>query len=448
MAEGPKKPNNTAKNQARQRVRDFTEALEILSHVAQGQLGNVSQLAFFVGDGLQRAVTDSIFDALRPETWRPASLFKIGSALINQSAQLTQLFVSGEAQTAWQELINKVEVFALVKNLSSVLALPEKEFIPLPDLVEKAYGLSSFDALWAVEGVGHYYADDCWAREGPPQGLLAEENAPVPAKSLLMLHAGMGLCFADRLVGALTTESTAGEVREALEQFVTLCTDNSRVGYLGAAVESLGIVTRDFYPDLSKIISEQFRIAAPELAGFYWHGIGRAIYFSRKFFLPHLFSMWNDVNVEAKTEPERMSVRAGLTWAFTLVNMRHPAIVEPAVRAYARDSTLAQAFSNGVSSCIVMRSDTTPNELFVSTFYEHRPASQDRELTLAWQRHISQPAVASVCTYYPALYEHHALDQVFRYQDLAQLVECLQAQSHTAPVRPPTAAGCGCCEEI
>jgi hypothetical protein len=445
MAESPKKPKNAAENQARQKVRDFTEALEILSHAAQSQLGNVSQLAFFVGDGLQRAVTDGIFDALRPETWRPANLFKIGSALIGQSAQLTQLFVSGEAQTAWQELINKVEVFALVKNLSSVLALPEKEFIPLPDLVEKAYGLSSFDALWAVEGVGHYYADDCWARQGPPQSLLAEANAPVPAKSLLMLHAGMGLCFADRLVGALTTESTAGEVCEALEQFVTLCLDNSRAGYAGAAVESLGIVTRDFYPDLSRIISEQFRIAAPELTGFYWHGIGRAIYFSRKFFLPHLFSMWNDVNVEAKTEPERMGVRAGLTWAFTLVNMRHPAIVETAVRAYAKDSAHAQAFSNGVSSCIVMRTDTTPNEPFVSTFYDHRPSTQDRELAQAWQRRISDPAQAGVYTYHPALDRYQALDQVFRYQDLAQLVERLQAKPYAMPVPPAT--GYGCCEE-
>jgi hypothetical protein len=447
MAEGPKKSNNAAKNQARQKVRDLTEALEILSHLAQGQLGNASQLAFFVGDGLQRAVTDGIFDALRPETWKPASLLKIGSSLVRQSTQLTQLFVSGEAQTAWQELINKVEVFALVKNLASVLALPEGEFIPLPDLVEEAYSLSPFEALWAVEGVGHYYADDCWAREGPPQGLLAEANAPVPAKSLLMLHAGMGLCFADRLVGALTTESTASDVGEALEQFVTLCKDNSRPGYLGAAVESLGIVTRDFYPEISKTISEQFRITAPELTGFYWHGIGRAIYFSRKFFLPHLFSMWNDVNVEVKTEPERMSVRAGLTWAFTLVNMRHPAIAETAVRAYGRDSAPAQAFSNGVSSCIVMRSDTTPNEPFVSSFYEHRPNPQDRELTLAWQHRIAEPAKAGVFTYHPVLTAYDALDQVFRFQDLVHLVEQLQAQSHSASVSPPEATGCGCCGE-
>lgn len=444
MSDGHKKknvPNRT------QNARDFTEAMEILAHAAQGRLGNVSQLAFFVGDGLQRAVTDGIFDALQPATWRPASLFKMGSALLNQSAQLTKMFVSGEAQIAWQELINKVEVFALVKNLASVLALPEKKFIPLPELVEKAYGLSSFDALWAVEGVGHYYADDRWARQGPPQGLLSEANISVPTKSLLMLHAGMGLCFGDRLIGALTTESTPDEVREALEQFVALCRENSLPGYMGAAVESLGIVTRDFYPDLSEIISEQFRTTAPELAGYYWHGIGRAIYFSRKFFLPHLFSMWNDVDVEARTEPERMSVRAGLTWAFTLVNMRHPLIVESAVRTYARDSALAQAFSNGVSSCIVMRSDTTPNETFVSNFYEHRPNPQDRELMRAWQRRISGPAQAGVYTYHPALSEHRALEQVFRYQDLDQLAQSLQSRSDSVAPQPATATGCGCGEE-
>jgi hypothetical protein len=427
------------------KAHDLTEVLEILAHTAQGELGNVSQLAFFVGDGLQRAATDSVFDALRPQTWKPANLAKLGWNFFNQTARLTRVIASGEAQLGWQELINKVEVFALVKNLSSVLDLPEREFVPLLDLVEKAYSRSSFEALWAVEGVGHYYADACWARKGPPQGLLAEENAAVPAKSLLMLHAGMGLCFADRLIGALTTESTRSEVRDALEQFVKLCVDNSRPGYLGAAIESLGIVTRDFYPDMFRIVSQQFRIAAPEYTGFYWHGIGRAIYFSRKFFLPHLFAMWKDVNVEAETEAERLSVKAGLTWAFTLVNMRHPAIIELAVESYAKSPSLARAFSNGLSSCIVMRSDTTPGEAFVSTFYEHRPSSEARDAVSAWDQLILEPALAGVYTYHPALNQHHALDQVFRYQDLAGLVEQLQNPAGVTSIQPPASMGSECC---
>jgi hypothetical protein len=427
------------------RTRDLTKVLEILAHTAQGELGNISQLAFFVGDGLQRAATDGLFDALRPQTWQPRNLARLGWNFFSQTARLTRVIASGEAQLGWQELINKVEVFALVKNLSSVLDLPEREFIPLADLVEKAYGRSPFEALWAVEGVGHYYADEAWARKGPPQGLLAKENVVVPAKSLLMLHAGMGLCFADRLIGALTTESTRSEVRDALEQFVKLCEDNSQPGYMGAAIESLGIVTRDFYPDMFTIVSQQFRIAAPELTGFYWHGIGRAIYFSRKFFLPHLFSMWNDVNVEAETEAERLSVRAGLTWAFTLVNMRHPAIVEGAVESHAKSPLLAKAFSNGVSSCIVMRSDTTPDEAFVSSFYEHRPSSHAGAVIAAWDQLILEPALAGVYTYHPALNQHHELAQVFRYQDLAGFVECLQNPSGSVAVEPPAATGSECC---
>lgn len=427
------------------KARDLTEVLEILAHTAQGELGNVSQLAFFVGDGLQRAAADSVFDALRPQTWKPGNLAKLGWNFFNQTARLTRVIASGEAQLGWQELINKVEVFALVKNLSSVLDLPEREFVPLPDLVEKAYGRSSFEALWAVEGVGHYYADAYWTRKGTPQGLLAEENAAVPTKSLLMLHAGMGLCFADRLIGALTTESTRSEVRDALEHFVKLCVDNARPGYLGAAIESLGIVTRDFYPDMFRIVSQQFRIAAPEYTGFYWHGIGRAIYFSRKFFLPHLFAMWKDVNVEAETEAERLSVRAGLTWAFTLVNMRHPAIIELAVASYAKSPSLARAFSNGVSSCVVMRSDTTPGEAFVSTFYEHRPSLEARDIVSAWDQLILEPALASVYTYHPVLNQHHALDQVFRYQDLAGLVEQLQNPAGVTSIQPPASTRSECC---
>ncbi|MGD0568474.1 MAG: hypothetical protein ABSA78_08710 [Candidatus Sulfotelmatobacter sp.] len=424
------------------RAHDLTAAMQMLSHRIQGQLGSGGQTAFFIGDGLQRALTDSLFDTLLPQTWSPGNLSRLGSQLVNQSARLSRLLAPTQARFAWQELTNKAEVFALVRNLSSILNLPEGKFFPLADLVQKAYARSPFEALWAVEGVGHYYADEYWKRQGPPSRLLADANLPVPAKSLLMLHAGMGLCFADRLVGDLTTESTPVEVRDALEQFVALCRENSRQGYLGAAIESLGIVTRDFYPDLLKPVTQQFRFVAPEFTGFYWHGIGRAIYFSRKFFIPRLFSMWSDVSHEAAAEPDRQDVMAGLTWAFTLVNMRQPAIAETALRSHDIDSSLGKAFSNGVCSCIVMRTDTTPDEPFVPAFYEHRPS----ELASEWERRISKPASTAVRDYYPVLCRHSALDQVFRYQNLGELVERLHAQSEPAFEGSSTSTASGCCE--
>jgi hypothetical protein len=425
-------------------ARDLTAAFEILAHRIQGQLGNSAQTAFFIGDGLQRALTDGFFDALHPQTWSPRNLSRLGSHLVNQSARLSRMLIPKQARLVWQELTNKAEVFALVRNLSSILNLPEGEFFTLTDLVQKAYARSPFEALWAVEGVGHYYADKYWKRQGPPNGLLSEANLPVPAKSLLMLHAGMGLCFADRLVGNLTTESTPVEVREALERFVILCRDNSRQGYLGAAIESLGIVTRDFYPDLFKTVTQQFRFVAPEFIGFYWHGIGRAIYFSRKFFVPRLFSMWSDVPHEAVAAPDRLGVMAGLTWAFTLVNMRHPEIVENALQSHDNDSLFGKAFSNGVCSCIVMRTDTTPDEPFVSAFYEHRP--QTSNLALGWERRVSEPASTAVHNYYPVLSRHSALDQVFRHQNLGELVERLQPQPEHPTEGSSTSTASGCCE--
>jgi hypothetical protein len=426
------------------RARNLTAAMQILSHRIQSQLGGGAQTAFFVGDGLQRAFTDGFFDAFRPQTWSPSNLARLGAQLVNQSTRFSQLLAPKLARLAWQEITNKAEVFALVRNLSSILNLPEGEFIPLTDLVQRAYARSPFEALWAVEGVGHYYADECWKRLGTPKGLLADVN--LPAKSLLMLHAGMGLCFADRLIGNLTTESTPGEVRNALERFVALCRDNSRQGYLGAAIESLGIVTRDFYPDLFQPVTRQFRFVAPELTGFYWHGIGRAIYFSRNFFVPHLFSMWSDVDHEAVTEQDRLSVLSGLTWAFTLVNMRHPEIFETALRSYDNDSWLGEAFSNGICSCVLMRTDTTPDERFVSAFHEHRSSRHTSDLASAWERRISGPASTGVRDYYPVLCRHSALDEVFRHQNLGELVERLQAQFEHASEDSSTSTASGCCE--
>jgi len=426
-------------------ARHLSAAFEILAHRIQSQLGSGAQTAFFIGDGLQRALTDELFDALRPQTWSPGNLSRLGSRLVNQSVRLSRLLAPKEARLAWQELSNKAHVFALVRNLSSILNLPDGEFFPLTVLVQKAYARSPFEALWAVEGVGHYYADDCWKRLGPPNRLLADANLPVPAKTLLMLHAGMGLCFADRLIGNLTTESRTDEVRDVLERFVALCRDNSRPGYLGAAIESLGIVTRDFYPDLFKPVTRQFRFVAPDFTGFYWHGIGRAIYFSRKFFVPRLFSMWSDVNHEAANEPDRLSVLSGLTWAFTLVNMRHPEIVETALHSLDNDSLLGKAFSNGICSCILMRTDTTPGEEFVSAFYQHRPSRQTADLS-AWERQISGPANTGVRDYYPVLCRHSALDELFRYQNLGELVQRLRMQSEPASESSSTSAPSGCCE--
>ena len=235
-----------------------------------------------------------------------------------------------------------------------------------------------------------------------------------------MLHAGIGLDFADRLVSQLAPGSPASEVRAILQQFIELCKTNSRDGYLGCALESLGLVSRDFHPDVFKIVAQQFEEMAPDFAGFFWHGAGRALYFSRKYFLPVLCALC-DVGEIATTEPQQLSAIAGLSWAVTLVNMRNPAVMENQIRLQMDNAPLIRAYTNGVVSTTIMREDTTPAQAYVAAYIQHKP--QNPDIARAWNNLITVPVTTALQSYYPVLLSHHAMDQVFRYQDLGKLVD-------------------------
>jgi hypothetical protein len=410
-----------------------TDLFDILAHKAQNQLGTIGQTSFFLGDGLQRAATDLAFDLLTPRNWYPNNLWRLVSEGAKESIRISKFAASpADVILACQELRNKVEVFNLVKDLPSKLDLPSYEtgeFIPLAQLVPRAYEVSPFQALWAVEGLGHYYADSYYAHFGNPKSLLSEAQAPVPPKSLLMLHAGMGLSFADRLLGNLNIDDPSEtETRAALEEFVSLCRSNSREGYMGAAIESLGLETRVFYPELLPVVHSQFVKVAPELTGFFWHGAGRALYFSREYFLPGLTTVWSGVVEETRSFPDRQSAMAGLAWAFTLVNMGRPAIMENLLRRQPERFALETAFTNGVVSSIIMRQDTTPDAPTLLAFNNYQPADSQR--SAVWKYRIAEPAEHALGSIYPLLQEERALDQVFRYSPLAELA-----------MRPPHSGG-------
>ncbi len=405
---------------------NLAEVLDKLTHAVASQLGLVTEspsilgTVFYLGDGLQRSVTDDIFDLFQPATWNPSNLFRITSDAIRQTMQLARLLDPEQAKLAWEELRNKLEIFVLVKNLSSKLELPADRLMPLPELVEKAYSVSPFQALWAVEGLGHYYTDMYWKFKGIPQGLLSEAQAAVPSKSLLMLHAGMGLAFADRLLDTLEPDAPSeGQTAAVLKQFLSLCENNARPGYLGAAIESLGIVTRDFYPDSIDIVQRQFEKIAPQFAGFFWHGVGRGFYFSREYFLPVLSTVSNAVEIEVKNCADQKSAMAGLAWAVTLVNMRQPAIMSNILQRQTTQLSLADAFTNGVTSSVIMRQDTTPDEPFTAAFCQYQPA--DPRIRVLWERLISLPCAVGLSEYYPVLKQHHALDEIFKFTDVSCL---------------------------
>src|SRR6185295_8656057 len=181
--------------------------------------------------------------ALCPDRYTPAALVAQGAGLALRAGECARQALSApDLLWAALELANKAEVFALVKGVALLIGEPLAGPLPILPLIERAYALGDFPALWAVEGLGHDYAESVWRESGPPRGLLADRGvaAELPEASLLMLHAGMGLAFADRLLPG-SAAAPAREIRRAVAEIVALDRANSRPGYLGPALESLGL---------------------------------------------------------------------------------------------------------------------------------------------------------------------------------------------------------------
>jgi hypothetical protein len=234
-----------------------------------------------------------------------------------------------------------------------------------------------------------------------------------------MLHAGAGLAFAERLFDGVTAATPAGQVRAAVQRFLALCRANSRPGYAGAALESLGLYARVFRPaGVVPVVDQELAPLDAEALDYFWHGVGRALYFSPTYFLPFGRSAWEAVEPgrgEAPRERARRNAVAGLAWATTLVNMLRPEVMAGVVRRLGEALGRDDALANGVSSAIVMRQDTTPDAPFILNFCRYRSGGADVRTASAWDVLVRGPCERAVADIHPTLKAQGRLGEVFRY---------------------------------
>ena len=416
----------------RQPARRANSAFSSVKQAAQNQLGDLAFGAFQIGDEVGRGLTNLFFDALTLRAFDPRYVSRLTSEVAGQSQDTLRTFSSAEnVRLAWQELRNNYEVFNLVKNVSSLLRIPsdDREF-DLSRLVEEAYALGAYPDLWAVEGLGHDYAMTFWRKGGPIRGILTDERASrLPAKSLTMMHAGLGLAFAQQLMNTITPYSPADEIRRVLGDFVSLVDENSRRGYEGAAYESLGLVTRFWHSQMVGVVDERLREVAPRALDYFWHGVGRSLYFLPLFFVPGLLSPWLAVEREAPHELALLNMTAGLAWATTIVNVRQPEIMENFLRNQGEQVARNPAFTNGVMSTLIMGIDITPGDVYITRFLEYRPGQSDPRVTGLWDELVGRPAREAVYRVHPVLKERERLGEVFRYHpSLADLAARLERE--------------------
>lgn len=245
------------------------------------------------------------------------------------------------------ELAAKGEVFARFRLASAAAA----EGGPLPRQLRQARGLGAFEALWTVEGVGHGLATAACRGGRLPEGLPASFAArAVPAGAWLPLHTGMGLALAER---AIDGPDLAGSLRH----FEELCRAGSRPGHALAAFEGLGFVAATLHARHIPAIDRALDARDPELALYFWHGVGRGLYFAPLHAFPGgTFAALARAGAEAPSPEARANAGAGLAWALTLVNLRHGDLVASVAEAATAglDRPARRAFAQGVGAALAV----------------------------------------------------------------------------------------------
>ncbi|HEX6864315.1 MAG TPA: hypothetical protein VF414_15905, partial [Thermoanaerobaculia bacterium] len=219
------------------------DAVTAVAGSAARELGDEGWLRslYQLGNCVQNGLVTMGPGLLTPDLFDPGAWARVSSGVAQRSAEAGRVLAEGNGGLAWQELRDKGEVFCLVLDVSNLIGVPEAPPFPLFELLDRSYALGPFRALWAVEGLGHQYGDSFWEQGAVPSRILSDERTRgLPAKSLLMLHAGIGLSFAQHCLR--DAGSREGELLPRVSEILRLCRDSSRPGYLGAAYESLGLV--------------------------------------------------------------------------------------------------------------------------------------------------------------------------------------------------------------
>lgn len=415
-----------------ERMAGAAKAFDAVSDASAEQLDGWLKQTYQVGNGVQRTLVDLMM--LRAPAIDSSALMRLAAEM--QSGTMFQavmkygmppigwldsfLVARKDAPAVTQEFANKLHIITLVTQVHNQLGLHVDNDAPLPDLVAKASELETFPRLWAVEGLGNYIGDRALTRSGggPVAGLLDSPSvAMLPPWSMTMLHAGIGMSFAKHVLKRLEPTSPTDVVESAIEEFASLCRNSSRTGYAGAALESLGLATRTLYPNVALLIDMHMPSADPDLQGYFWHGAGRAMYFEPMNMLPSVNAPWRAIrrlDMEAPHDLARRNILSGLAWAITVVNMRDATVMETFLAHHGQAMAQNDAFTNGVTSSLMMRYDTTREDARIAPFIHYEP--RDPAVAALWRQLITSPCEEALRREYGQLVSNHRLEQLFHYR--------------------------------
>jgi hypothetical protein len=253
-------------------------------------------------------------------------------------------------QARWLELSNKLTAYRIFAASDGVLAQGA-----LGAVLGSVGGLDPYRRLWLTEGIGWYWADRHRGDDGPFfDG--ASRHALIP------LHTGTGLALAQAALHGVQKEN----IEAALAAFWDRCDLVSVPGYRDAAVEALGLVTINLYPDLIPEIDRAWR--RREDYALFWHGAGRGAYFSPLTFVPLSGSrrrVFGSLFRMPSTDEGRENVLAGFAWATTLVNVQHPEVLDCCREDLGSELASSAALRNGAAAALAVWRESSSDEIIL-----------------------------------------------------------------------------------
>jgi hypothetical protein len=306
----------------------------------------------------------------------------------------------------WCELGNKLEAYEIFRRASRLPQAAQTARAsratgrgrPLAVLIERAGSLGLNRTLWAIEGLGYGYAESRAGAGADPLEWLAADVAGLPAASLTALHCGIGLSLARRRLAA-GARAPAGELRRLLAGYLAVCREHASPDHAPCLIEALGFIARlRLVRRAAEVAAELARLDAEAHACF-WHGVGRASYFLPGYAAPRSSAPWRAAEWVERQVPEgeaRDNALAGLACAITLVNLRHPRVLEEFLRRRAAQVGAAPAFARGVCSAVLVSHHCAPEDPHLAAWRRYRPEPPGSEVARLWQRQVAGPAAAAL----------------------------------------------------
>jgi hypothetical protein len=287
---------------------------------------------------LHYAAASAMFHVIQPRTGCAGQLSQLVMGALRKSAHRRAAKQDG---LTWQELQNMLDA---VWNFGPGNA----QFVGRT--IRKTSASTDFyRSLWATEGLGFFEAERSYRSNGPPPRLTVDGLPPVSASVFLL---GVHLAVAiRRLRGVGSGNSVSWD--SALHEMLDF---NAREGDVGLAIEALGFVTRTLFPGALLHLDRELQRYSCDAAGYFWHGVGRGLYFLFPRALFSNNSRYGALKRAAQEPPHetaRLNVLAGLGFAVTLVNILHPEVLQDWLTQHP-ELRQSDAFSSGIASATAL----------------------------------------------------------------------------------------------